>query len=104
MKNHLGKIINFVTKLEDFDEMSQRASGHIKEQLTAHLNSSNQKDTIKLIQGELIKAECEIGVIDGIIGNKTERALLEVTHKLGIVIFRHIGKHTIVHDSSSQKD
>jgi TolA-binding protein len=79
-----GKIINFVTKLEDFDEMSQRASGHIIEQIKTHLNSSNQKDTIKLIQGELIKAQCEIDVVDGIIGNKTKRALLEVTHKLGI--------------------
>jgi len=79
-----GKIINFDIKVQDLDEMSNQASDNIKKQFSEHLNSSNRHDTIKIIQEELLKAGCKIGMADGVIGTRTRTALKEITQKLKI--------------------
>ena len=79
-----GNIINFDIKVQDLDEMSNQASDNIKKQFSEYLNSSNSRDTIKMIQEELLKAGCKIGMADGVIGTKSRTALKEITQKLKI--------------------
>ena len=79
-----GKIINFDTKVQSLNEMSNQATNNIKKQFSEYLNSSNRRDTIKMVQEELLKAGCKIGMADGVIGTKTRTALKEITQKLKI--------------------
>jgi TolA-binding protein len=79
-----GKIINFDTKVQSLDAITNQASDNIKKQFSEHLNSSNRRDTIKIIQEELLKAGCKIGMADGVIGTRTRIALKEITQKLKI--------------------
>ena len=79
-----GKIINFDTKVQSLNEMSNQATNNIKKQFSEYLNFSNRRDTIKMVQEELLKAGCKIGMADGVIGTKTRTALKEITQKLKI--------------------
>ena len=79
-----GKIINFDTKVQSLDAMSSQATKNIKKQFSEYLNSLNNRDTIKTVQEELLKAGCKIGIADGVIGTKTRTALKEITQKLKI--------------------